>query len=338
MMEKNEVITITKGEKTLSRFAEVNEFPQAGGKYPDLTLHKLLAKYRQLYGEYNLLNYSAKDRNCQDFVAKCLGILNPAASESHLAFVKQDLISVFSSPLLRKFVNTITDIGAIARRKVYNASSYMPGTMIQLSLREMREIMTFFYARAKEEAQKAVYHDPDYDGSRSSYKKLYTGYEELFNELKVIIKTKYDDYYESFFDEKYMKTEAYNERMNCSKLADLIDESDDMYEEKLDAYMDSHETVLKEEYIPASNFGESDIDYSWDTVAGENTGQLRKEVDYWKKTIQHLRDKEGICYFVHNRDHTYLVPNDMFNKIIHALSKIRRSDVSDRIITLMSDI
>jgi hypothetical protein len=56
--------------------------------------------------------YSAKNNNCQDFILALLKS-NGMGDEKVYAFVKQDVGSLFGkSDFLRKFTNTVTDIGA----------------------------------------------------------------------------------------------------------------------------------------------------------------------------------------------------------------------------------
>jgi hypothetical protein len=56
--------------------------------------------------------YSARDNNCQDFILAFLKA-NGMGDEKDYAFVKQDVKSLFGkTSFLRKFTNTVTDIGA----------------------------------------------------------------------------------------------------------------------------------------------------------------------------------------------------------------------------------
>ena len=76
---------------------------------PGLTINILLNNTRNKMGN-SFLTYSAKDNNCQNFIWAILqsnGLLN---SRNEL-FTKQSTDSYFSDDL-RKFTNTITDIGS----------------------------------------------------------------------------------------------------------------------------------------------------------------------------------------------------------------------------------
>ena len=76
---------------------------------PGLTINILLNNTRNKMGN-SFLTYSAKDNNCQNFIWAILqsnGLLN---SRKEL-FTKQSTDSYFSDDL-RKFTNTITDIGS----------------------------------------------------------------------------------------------------------------------------------------------------------------------------------------------------------------------------------
>ncbi len=72
-----------------------------------LTLNGLMASARTSMGLDKLLNYSARDSNCQDFV---LGVLGNLANSDDVAFIKQDTKDSFS-PTQRKISNTVTKIG-----------------------------------------------------------------------------------------------------------------------------------------------------------------------------------------------------------------------------------
>jgi len=103
-IEKNAIITIriTKG--------------RSGERLPvsvpsGLTINKALEKTEQAMGDL-YATYSAKNNNCQDFILALLKS-NGMGDEKVYAFVKQDVGSLFGkSDFLRKFTNTVTDIGA----------------------------------------------------------------------------------------------------------------------------------------------------------------------------------------------------------------------------------
>ena len=74
----------------------------------NLTVNELLDKTKIYMGD-KFYRYSASSNNCQDFI---LAMLKSNNINQGIDFVKQDTESIFSSnPNLRKFANTITDIG-----------------------------------------------------------------------------------------------------------------------------------------------------------------------------------------------------------------------------------
>ena len=76
-----------------------------------LTIQSLMDNTKN-YMKKSFFNYSAKDNNCQDFV---LGILNAnhIGNEENRLFTKQSTDQLFdNSDFLRKFSNSITDLGA----------------------------------------------------------------------------------------------------------------------------------------------------------------------------------------------------------------------------------
>jgi hypothetical protein len=74
------------------------------------TLDEIMENTKKAMGD-KFIRYSAHDNNCQDFILALLhanGIRNP----QYDAFVKQDTHAIFQgNPALRKFANTLTDLG-----------------------------------------------------------------------------------------------------------------------------------------------------------------------------------------------------------------------------------
>lgn len=106
-LEKNERITMLLNPKPRPKteIEPIEQFPS------NLTLTKLLKNTQQKMGK-NFLSYSARDNNCQDFLISLLSS-NNLGTPQDMAFVKQDTKSLFEDlPYLRKFANTLTDIGA----------------------------------------------------------------------------------------------------------------------------------------------------------------------------------------------------------------------------------
>jgi hypothetical protein len=107
-LEKNEVInmdvnpSIPKDTETKI----VNNVPQ-------ITLQELLDNAKNKMG-INYFTYSAKSNNCQDFILAVFNG-NNIGDQSDREFIKQDTQKLFKNLTgLRKFSNTITDIGAKA--------------------------------------------------------------------------------------------------------------------------------------------------------------------------------------------------------------------------------
>lgn len=103
-LEKNAIITLrpTKGRSGESMSVSVPS---------GLTLNKALEKTEAAMGDL-YATYSAKSNNCQDFILAFLKS-NGMGDEKVYSFVKQDVGSLFGkSDFLRKFTNTVTDIGA----------------------------------------------------------------------------------------------------------------------------------------------------------------------------------------------------------------------------------
>jgi len=103
-IEKNAIITIM--------FAKDRKGERMPVSVPSgLTINKALEKTEQAMGDL-FATYSAKNNNCQDFILAFLKS-NGMGDEKVYAFVKQDVGSLFGkSDFLRKFTNTVTDIGA----------------------------------------------------------------------------------------------------------------------------------------------------------------------------------------------------------------------------------
>jgi hypothetical protein len=103
-IEKNAIITIM--------FAKDRKGERMPVSVPSgLTINKALEKTEQAMGDL-FATYSAKSNNCQDFILAFLKS-NGMGDEKVYAFVKQDVGSLFGkSDFLRKFTNTVTDIGA----------------------------------------------------------------------------------------------------------------------------------------------------------------------------------------------------------------------------------
>ena len=106
-IEKNEVINMTVNP-SISSTAESSIVHNL---FQGLTLQNLMENTKN-YMKNSMFSYSAKDNNCQDFV---IGILNGnnIGDDENRSFTKQDTESLFGdSNFLRKFSNTVSDLGA----------------------------------------------------------------------------------------------------------------------------------------------------------------------------------------------------------------------------------
>ena len=111
IIEKNERISITVNEKGERKHTETSSVPFDGAT--SLSLNEILIKTQERMGN-NYFKYSAKDNNCQDFILNVLNA-NGLGNEDNRNFVKQNTQALFADlPYLRKFSNTLTDIGARA--------------------------------------------------------------------------------------------------------------------------------------------------------------------------------------------------------------------------------
>jgi hypothetical protein len=103
-LEKNAIITL---QPYKGRSGESSPVSVPSG----LTLNKAMEKTQEAMGDA-FATYSARDNNCQDFILAFLKA-NNMGDEKDYAFVKQDVKSLFGkTSFLRKFTNTVTDIGA----------------------------------------------------------------------------------------------------------------------------------------------------------------------------------------------------------------------------------
>ena len=108
VLEKTERINLVKGDRSNKSGAEfTSSFPV------NKTVNELFTNTRNIMGGRFLPNQSASN-NCQSFI---MGVLdgNGLNNSDLTSFVKQDTKSIFKdNPVLRKFANTLTDIGGYA--------------------------------------------------------------------------------------------------------------------------------------------------------------------------------------------------------------------------------
>lgn len=108
-VEKNEVINMD----TSPPKRDKEEVKDITTNIPEgLTISAMMAKTEESMGKKKFFGYSARDNNCQDFIVAILRS-NNIGDNSDIEFVKQDTKELFKNlPFLRKFANTITDLGA----------------------------------------------------------------------------------------------------------------------------------------------------------------------------------------------------------------------------------
>lgn len=108
-VEKNEVINMEVSPKSRPKEEVkdiINNIP------PDLTINTIMENTKNYMGTKDFFGYSARDNNCQDFIVALLKS-NDIGDAEDIAFVKQNTKELFRNlPFLRKFSNTITDLGA----------------------------------------------------------------------------------------------------------------------------------------------------------------------------------------------------------------------------------
>jgi len=115
-VEKNEVINMY--EKPVKK--EGGEQKQISFIPDGTTLNSMLEEAKKIQGN-KYFDYSAYDNNCQDFIMALLKSSNIGTQQDY-SFIKQDSKSLFKNdPVLRKFANTVTDIGGKANEIMFGS-------------------------------------------------------------------------------------------------------------------------------------------------------------------------------------------------------------------------
>lgn len=123
-VEKNEVINMY--EKPIKK--EGGEQKQIDYVPEGTTLDGMLEEAKNIQGK-KYFEYSAYDNNCQDFIMALLKGSNIGTQEDY-DFIKQDSKSLFKGdPALRKFANTLTDIGGKANEIIFGSGLH--GSVVQ---------------------------------------------------------------------------------------------------------------------------------------------------------------------------------------------------------------
>ena len=109
-LEKNEVINMDMNPKSRPH----TESESVNTPISDFTLNEMLNNTEKLMGKTKFFGYNLTNNNCQDFILSFFKANNIGTSED-FNFIKQDTKNLFNNlPILRKFANTLTDIGARA--------------------------------------------------------------------------------------------------------------------------------------------------------------------------------------------------------------------------------
>lgn len=131
-LEKNAIITLrpTKGRSGESMSVSVPS---------GLTLNKALEKTSEVMGDL-YATYSAKSNNCQDFILAFLKS-NGMGDEKVYSFVKQDVSTLFGkTDFLRKFTNTVTDIGAKVTTLIEGEGTKSKGKVMNAWIKHVKDV------------------------------------------------------------------------------------------------------------------------------------------------------------------------------------------------------
>ena len=116
VLEKNERINLVKEDRTKNKGVEfTSSFPV------NKSVDELFQNTKNRMGD-KFLPYQSASNNCQYFI---MGVLdgNGLNNSERTAFVKQDTKAIFEkNPALRKFANTLTDIGGYGNAAIQEIS------------------------------------------------------------------------------------------------------------------------------------------------------------------------------------------------------------------------
>jgi hypothetical protein len=131
-LEKNAIITL---RPTQGRSGESMSVSVPSG----LTLNQALDKTQEAMGDA-FATYSARDNNCQDFILAFLKA-NGMGDEKVYSFVKQDVKSLFGkTSFLRKFTNTVTDIGAKVSTIIEGEGTKSQGKVMNAWIKYVKDV------------------------------------------------------------------------------------------------------------------------------------------------------------------------------------------------------
>jgi hypothetical protein len=131
-LEKNAIITL---RPTKGRSGESSPVSVPAG----LTLNKALEKTEAAMGDL-YATYSAKSNNCQDFILAFLKS-NGMGDAKDYTFVKQDVSTLFGkTDFLRKFTNTVTDIGAKVTTLIEGEGTKSKGKVMNAWITHVKDV------------------------------------------------------------------------------------------------------------------------------------------------------------------------------------------------------
>jgi len=131
-LEKNAIITL---RPTKGRSGESSPVSVPAG----LTLNKALEKTAEAMGDA-YATYSARDNNCQDFILAFLKS-NGMGDQADYTFVKQDVKTLFGkTDFLRKFTNTVTDIGAKVTTLIEGEGTKSQGKVMNAWIKHVKDV------------------------------------------------------------------------------------------------------------------------------------------------------------------------------------------------------
>lgn len=108
LLEKNEVINMDINPQPKPE----TESKLVNNPIPHKTINEMLDETKQFMGQDRFFSYSAHSNNCQDFITAFFKA-NNIGDENDISFIKQDTEQLFDKlPLLKKFSDTVTDLGA----------------------------------------------------------------------------------------------------------------------------------------------------------------------------------------------------------------------------------
>ena len=124
IVEKNATINID------TRFSLKNRELLSVGISQNLTMNQMINNAINAIGLDKFINYSADGKNCQDLVQIMLSSNNLLTPELE-QYIKQDTDPIFANrPILRKVVNSVTDIGGVVDNVIDTVKTLTPAPLV----------------------------------------------------------------------------------------------------------------------------------------------------------------------------------------------------------------